>query len=155
MAENRIRCIKKYNREEENEMEKKNSRKIIIGGVILAALVALFFVCYTLFAPKAAAGSKNITIEVLSKEGTSTVYDVSTDAEYLRQAMEEADGLEFAGEDSEYGMTILEVNGEKADYNVDGAYWSILVNGEYGNYGTDAQIVTDGDAFQIVYTVMK
>ncbi|MDD3223061.1 MAG: DUF4430 domain-containing protein [Lachnospiraceae bacterium] len=136
-------------------MEKKNSKKIIIGGIILAALVALFFVCYTLFAPKAAAGSKNITIEVLSKEGTSTVYDVSTDAEYLRQAMEEADGLEFAGEDSEYGMTILEVNGEKADYNVDGAYWSILVNGEYGNYGADAQIVTDGDAFQIVYTVMK
>ena len=44
------------------------------------------------------------------------------------------------------------VNGETADFNVDSAYWSVLVNGEYGNYGISQQPVHDGDVFTIAYT---
>ena len=44
------------------------------------------------------------------------------------------------------------VNGETADFNTDGAYWSFYVNGEYCNYGISEQPVEDGDAFQIIYT---
>ena len=29
----------------------------------------------------------------------------------------------------------------------------IMVNGEYGQYGADSQVVADGDVFQLIYTV--
>ena len=66
--------------------------------------------------------------------------------------MEEADGLTFEGTESEYGMMINTVNGETADYSIDGSYWSFYVNEDYCNYGIDSQPVVDGDAFKIVYT---
>ncbi len=97
-------------------------------------------------------GSKAIVIEVVDNEQKTVTYNVKTDAEYLRQAMEEAEGLEFSGAESEYGMMVDTVNGITADYNVNGAYWSFYVNGGYCNYGIDTQPVQDGDTFRIEYT---
>lgn len=131
---------------------KKTNKNLIIGAAVMIFLIALFAVVFVLFRPKAAQGAKSITIEVVDNNAASTVYDVHTDAEYLRQAMEEADGLEFSGTESEYGMMVETVNGVTADYNVDQSYWGFYVNGEYCNYGIDTQPVTDGDAFRIVYT---
>ena len=51
-----------------------------------------------------------------------------------------------------YGYSIHTINGVKADYNTDNAYWSFYVNDEYCNYGVDTQPVNDKDAFKIVYT---
>ena len=98
-----------------------------------------------------AEGSKNIVIEVKDSEGNVTSYEVTTDAEFLRQAMDEAEGLTYDGSDSEYGMMVEVVNGEQAIYSEDNAYWAFYVNGEYGNYGIDSQHVTDGDTYSIVY----
>ena len=47
------------------------------------------------------------------------------------------------------------VNGVRADYTLDGAYWSFLVNGEYSSYGIDTQPIEDGDTFSIVYTLAE
>ena len=69
--------------------------------------------------------------------------------------MEEAEGLTFSGTESEYGMMVDTVNGERADYNQDGAYWSFYINGEYCNYGIDTQPVADKDAFSICYTLVQ
>ena len=98
-----------------------------------------------------AEGSKNIIIEVKDSEGNVTTYEVTTDAEFLRQAMDEAEGLTYDGSDSEFGMMVEVVNGEQAIYAEDNAYWAFYVNGEYGNYGIDSQPVTDGDTYSIVY----
>ena len=97
------------------------------------------------------AGSKNITIEVKSADGSTTSYSVSTDADYLRQAMDEAEGLTYSGTESEYGMMVEVVNGEQAIYAEDNAYWAFYVNGEYGQYGIDSQPVEDGATYSIVY----
>ena len=43
------------------------------------------------------------------------------------------------------------VNEERADYVEDGAYWALYVNGEYGQYGADAQPVADGDTYTWTY----
>ena len=78
----------------------------------------------------------------------------TTDAEYLKEVMDELtenDEFTYEGTDSDYGIMINTINGVTADYNVDGAYWAIYVNGEYGQYGADTQPVADGDAFQFVY----
>lgn len=123
-----------------------------VGGVGLVALIiAVFVFVWMNFGAKPQEGSKAITIEVINSADESTVYDVTTDAEFLLQAMEEAEGLTFDGDESEYGLMITTVNGEVADYNENGAYWSFYVNGEYCNYGVDSQPVADGDAFVIEY----
>lgn len=129
-----------------------NNKKVIIGAVVLAAVAAILIIVYSLFREKPVEGTKAVTIEVTDKAGDVKSYEFKTDAEYLRQVMEEAEGLTFSGSESEYGMMVDTVNGEKADYTVDGAYWSFYVNGEYCNYGIETQPVEDGDVFGIVYT---
>lgn len=136
-----------------NSKSSNGNRKLIIGGIVLVALIALFAILYNVFREKPVEGSKSITIEVINKAEEKTSYELKTDAEYLRQAMEEAEGLTFSGSESEYGMMVDTVNGEVADYNVDGAYWGFNVNGDYCNYGIDSQPVEDGDVFSIVYTL--
>lgn len=126
--------------------------KAIAGIAALAAAVVLFTAAFFAFREKPVEGSKTIVIEVVDNEQKRMSYNVKTDAEYLRQAMEEAEGLEFSGTESEYGMMVSIVNGVTADYNVNGAYWSFSVNGGYCNYGIDTQPVLDGDIFCIEYT---
>ena len=134
-------------------MEKKMNKKLLLGAGILVALIAVFAIVFALFSAKPVEGSKAITIEVVNKTQESTIYELKTDAEYLRGAMDEAKGLTYDGSESEYGMMVSTVNGEIADYNVDQSYWGFYVNGEYCNYGIDTQPVYDGDAFRIVYTI--
>lgn len=132
---------------------RKTNKKIIAGVVALVAVIAVMAVLFSVFREKPVTGSKAITIEVVDKSANSTTYEVRTDAEFLRQAMEEAKGLTFSGAESEYGMMVDTVNGELADYTVDGSYWAFYVNGDYCNYGIDTQPIENGDAFSIVYTV--
>lgn len=134
------------------ENKSKSSKKVILGVAALVVVIAALAILYNVFREKPVEGSKSITIEVVNKAEESTKYQLKTDAEYLRQAMEEAEGLIFSGTESEYGMMVDTVNGDLADYNADGAYWGFFVNGEYCNYGIDTQPVEDGDVFGIVYT---
>lgn len=139
----------------DTDNKKTNGKKIGIGIAILVILIAAVLIIYFVAKPKTSEGAKAITIEVVDDTGTSTDYDIHTDAEYLRQAMEETDELTFDGTESEYGMMVETVNGVTADYETDGAYWAFYVNDTYCEYGIDSQPVTDGDAFQIVYTAAE
>lgn len=131
---------------------KKSKKKVIIGVAALAAVAALMAVVFFVFREKPVEGSKQVTIEVVNQAQETTSYTVRTEAEYLRQAMEEADGLTFSGTESEYGMMVDTVNGERADYTLDGAYWYFYVNGGECYYGIDTQPIEHGDTFSIVYT---
>ena len=133
--------------------KKQMYKKALIGVVVVVILVALMGILYNVFREKPVEGSKTITIEVINKEKESVVYEVKTDAEYLQQAMDEAEGLTYDGYDSEYGFTVTTINDVVADFTVDSSYWSFYVNDGYCNYGISAQPVEDGDAFQIVYEV--
>ena len=151
--------LRLYFSKEEKEMTEGNKKKLnwkgLVGVVALAALIVVFALCYNAFREKPVEGSKSIVIEVVNKAGESTEYPLQTDAEYLQQAMDEAAefGLTYVGEEGPYGLSVPEVNGEVADYNVDQSYWAFYVNDEYCNYGISAQPVEDGDTFSIVYTV--
>lgn len=134
------------------EAKKTNKKTAVIGIAAAVIVIALLAVVYTLLKPKAGEGSKTITITVVGKDGKETKYDVKTDAQSLRKAFADADGLTVEGAESEYGLMVDTVNGVRADFTKDGAYWSFMVNGEYCNYGVDEQPVNDGDAFEIVYT---
>ena len=132
----------------------KNKKKLLgLGALII--IIAAFALIYGKFSEKPVEGSKAVTIEVINSKEESTMYEVQTNAEFLQQAMDEADGLEYVGEEGPYGIQVSSVNGEEAIYETDAAYWGFFVNGEYCNYGISEQPVEDGDAFQIVYTVDK
>jgi len=130
------------------------TKKIILGiGTAIAAvaiIVAMLFV-WDKFREKPVEGSKSITIEVIDNEQKSTVYELKTDAKYLKEAMDEAKGLTYSGTEGQYGLMVDTVNGVKADYNTDGSYWSFYVNDAYCNYGISEQPVEDGDKFKIAY----
>lgn len=134
----------------------KKNQKIIISVVVVVALIAVLLGIYAFFKPKATAGSKEYTVSVVDAEGTTVTYNGTTDAEYLSELMDELveeGDFSYVGEAGEYGLYITTINGITADYATDGAYWSIYVNGEYGQYGADSQPVTDGDEYSFVYEV--
>ncbi|SDI65103.1 protein of unknown function [Pseudobutyrivibrio sp. 49] len=136
-------------------MEKKSTKKIVVGLVILAALIGGFLLCYNKFAAKGTVGEKAIVIEVVDSNGTSSEYDVNTDAEYLKDAMDELaasdSSFSFSGQEGDYGLMVEVINGEQAIYAEDNAYWALYVNGEYGQYGVTEQPVGDGDTYTWKY----
>lgn len=132
--------------------KKTNVKKIVIAVIVFAAIAVLFGVIYAKFAPKANAGTKNITIEVVDDAGVSKMYSITTKAEYLGQAIAETEGLTVEGEEGPHGLMVNKVNGVVADYNVNQAYWAFYVDGEYCNYGIDEQPLENGQAYQIIYT---
>lgn len=131
------------------------NKKKVIGTVVLVVLIVVMAILYHTLREKPVEGSKAITIEVVDSQGASRMYELKTDAEFLAQAMDEAGGLEYVAEEGPYGLTVSEVNGESAVFEVDGAYWGFFVNGEYCNYGISEQPVEDGDAFRIAYTLAE
>lgn len=92
--------------------------------------------------------SKIVTINVMDNEGNITKYTVNTNQQYLEGVMKEADGLSF---ETNNGM-VMTVNGIRADYVLDGAYWAFYIGSDYCNYGIADQPVADGDVFTIEYT---
>ena len=135
--------------------KKTSNKKIVIAAVVLVLVAAGFAGVYLVLSPKAAEGSKNITIEVVDDQAQSTMYEVNTDAEYLGDAIRETEGLTVEGTEGDYGLMVDTVNGIVADYNTNGAYWAFYLNGEYCNYGMDEQPILDGEEYQIVYTVAE
>jgi len=130
---------------------KKNLGRILAAAAFALLIAALAFV-YVTFGEKAVSGSKSVTLEVISSSAEKTIYTLKTDAEYLSEAMDAAEGLTYTAEEGPYGLSVSSVNGETADFNADGAYWGFFVNGEYCNYGISQQPVHDGDVFTIAYT---
>lgn len=135
-------------------MNKKTrfSLKMALAAAALILLAGAMALVYAVFREQAASGSKSITITVVDSAAKETVYSLKTDAKYLQQAMDEAEGLTYSGAQGPYGLMIDTVNGERADFSLDGAYWGFHVNGQYCNYGISEQPVEDGDAFTIAYT---
>ena len=143
------------NNERKGWSHMKQGTKIALGVLAVVLVAALLVGVYFLFGPKTTAGQKNVTITVVASDGTKTEYSVKTDAEYLKGAMDDAKGLTYSGTESDYGMMVDTVNGMRADYSLDGAYWAFYINGEYCNFGIESQPVADGDAFSIEYTLAE
>ena len=132
----------------------KSNKKLLIGIagfiVVIVALLAIYF----RFSPASSAGAKDYTLIVVDDQGAEKEYTGSTDAEYLKGLMDElvADGdFSYEGTEADYGLFIESINGVTANFDADGAYWAIYVNGEYGQYGADSQPISDNDEFKFVY----
>ncbi len=128
---------------------KKNMKKLLAVGTLLCVM-ASFLAVHMATRPETVAGEKEITVEVVHGDGATAAFSYQTDAEYLAEVLLE-DGL-IQGEESSYGLYIKVVDGERADYDLDGAYWAFYEGEEYAAQGIDQTPVYDGDTFKLVYT---
>ncbi len=130
------------------------NKKILAFAIALVVVIAGFIGAWLILRDKPQEGTKAVTLEVVDDKAAKTTYALKTDTEFLRGVMDEAKakGFTYEGSESAYGLMISHVNGLRADYQQDGAYWAIYVNGAYGEYGADSQPVADGDTFTFEYT---
>ncbi len=138
----------------------KHKKSILLVCLLLAAAAVLALVFHFASAKNVQKGSKECSLTVTDDSGTSKTYECSTDAEYLRQLMDELSAdqtqeFSYEGSEGQYGLFINTVNGLTADYDKDHAYWAIYVDGEYAQNGADTQPVNDGDKFELKYEVSK
>ena len=138
-------------------MEKKTgNRKLIWAAILLAVVAAVFAIVYRNNRPAPQEGTKAYSLTVVDDMGAEKSYSGKTDAEFLSGLMDElkaAGDFTYEASESDYGLFIESVNGLAANYDANGSYWAIYVNGEYGMYGADSQPVADSDSFSLVYEV--
>ena len=91
-----------------------------------------------------------ITVTVVDDKGEATDFEIKTDADNLGDALLEAKLVE--GEMGDYGLFIKTVNGLRADYDLDGAYWALSKGGEYLMTGADSTTISDGEKYELTYT---
>ena len=124
-----------------------------LGACVAVAVLALLLVIYNISKPVPMVGSKTITIDVVYKDGSEDSYHVTTEAQYLKEAVDDIPELTIEGTTTEeYGLMMITVNGVRADYTQDGAYWALLLDHEPCNYGITMQPIKDGENYSIVYT---
>ena len=126
------------------------NKKLVIVAVALALVVALMAGIWFATRPETEAGSKGYTVTVIHKDGAQKVFEYRTDEEYLAGALLE-EGL-VSGEDSQYGLTIITVDGESAAWETDNAYWAIWIGEEMAMTGASETPVYDGSTFKLEYT---
>ena len=115
-------------------------------SLVFAVLIAAMVLCTACDTAEPQAGTKTITVQIIV-DGTDTVSrSITTDAEYLRGALEEEDLI--AGEESQYGLFVKTVNGITVDDSKQ--QWWCFTNGGADLFtGVDDTPIADGDTFEI------
>lgn len=125
-------------------------KKLVIAAVALVLVIALMVGVWMTTRPETQTGSKGYTVTVVHKDGSEKVFEYRTDEEYLAGALME-EGL-VSGEESQYGLTIIAVDGETAVWETDSAYWAIWVGEEMAITGASEIPVYDGGTYRLEYT---
>ena len=94
-------------------------------------------------------GATTVQVEVIAGD-KSVTFTIKTDKTILGDAL--IDHALVEGEVSTYGLYIKKVNGIRADYDLDGAYWSFSKGGEYMMTGVDGTAIVDGEHYELVWT---
>lgn len=130
--------------------QNKNLLKGVIGVGIFLLVAVIMLVAYNHFKPQTVSGAKKVVVEVVIPNEESKEFTLQTDAQYLRQALEEKNLIK--GTESQYGLYITEVNGRISD-EAKQEWWCITKSGETVNTGVDQTPIADGDHYEITLTV--
>lgn len=124
----------------------KNKKIVLALVLVVAAMVGI----YVSTRPEAEAGSKNVTVVIVHKDGTQKELNYTTDQENLAALLLEKE-LVTGYESQEFGFTIESVDGVTADWAVDSAYWALYEGEEYATTGASGILLTDGGVYKLVY----
>lgn len=130
----------------------KSFLRISVLVVLIAVTALSFFSCDKEEADTQGA-EITITVAVINKAGETSEHEIKTTASDLGTALVES-GLVEDNQDS-YGLYILTVNGETADWNLDQSYWSLSKDGEALMTGASATKIADGEHYELTYTVSQ
>ena len=90
------------------------------------------------------------TIEIVHKDGTKKTLELKSDKDFVGEVLDEQNLIEY--DTGAYGKFIKSVDGEKAVYEEDSAYWAFYVNGEYAQFGVDQTPIEEGKVYKLEYT---
>ena len=127
----------------------KNKKQIVMLAVLAVLVVALIGV-YFVTRPGAVAGPKEFTLVIVHKDGQSSEQTYVTREEYLGAYLE-AEGI-IKGAEGPYGVYIHSVEGEKAVYEEDNAYWAFYEGEDYANLGVDQTPIQHDAVYKLIYT---
>lgn len=125
--------------------------KVSVLAILAVAMAFTLLACGSKDEGTAEGTEITITVAVTNKAGETTEQEVKTTARMLDIALVESGIVESNYDD--YGLYILTVNGETADYSVDQAYWAVSKNGEYLMTGASSTPIADGEHYELVYTI--
>ena len=128
----------------------KKQTKIIAAAVALVVVLGLLLGLYFATRPDTQDGTKSFTVVVVHANGESKEFDYRSDEEYVGTVLIE-DGL-IEGAEGQWGMYISHVDGERAVYEEDGAYWALYIGEEYATNGVELTPIEDGATYKLVYT---
>ncbi len=135
------------------EIIKKYFRSVL-SLVLVAAMVLMFAGCGQNQDEETPGTSLNqqetvekvFTFEVIELDGTKKEFEVKYDSEKtVGEALVNQNLI--SGEKGQYGLMVNTVNGQKYDYNEDGAYWAFYIDGEYAMSGVDTTSIEDGKVY--------
>ena len=127
----------------------KKKGLIITLSVVLIAIIAVFGALIITHRDSFQKGDKDITVTVVYKDKTEKTHEISTDAENLGDALLEK-GL-VTEEEHKTGFYVT-IDGVRADYTLDKAWWCVTKGGEMTTVGANDLPITDGDSFEITHT---
>ena len=127
------------------------NRKLLLAVIAVVAAMTVMCGIYALTRPEPSTGEKNITVQVIHKDGSEKKFTYTTQEEYLGEYLL-SEGL-IEGEEGAYGLYITKVDGENAIYEENKSYWAFYENGEYATVGIDQTVIEAGDQFSLIYTI--
>ena len=126
------------------------NKKLVIAALALLVVIGLMAGVWMATRPETEAGSKAYSVTVVHKDGSVKEFAYRTDAEYLAEALLEEDLV--SGDNTQYGLTIIAVDGKAAVWETDNAYWAIWIGEEMAITGASEIPVYDGSTFKLEYT---
>ena len=122
-------------------------KKVLTISVLCALLLSFTLLMVGCGLPEGGTTETELTftLEVVHLDGTTKSFEVKTYQTILADALTEKGYI--SGYDSQYGLTVESVDGEKLDWETSGAYWGIYVNGEYSMVGVSSIYVEDGATY--------
>lgn len=120
------------------------------GAALLLALLLIVSGFAGCTGGKTNPGAKTVTLQVVHGDGSAKDFKVSTDAEYLGEALLNEKLIE--GENGEYGLFVKTVDGETVD-EANQEWWCLTKDGEMTTTGVDATPIADGETYVFTLTV--
>lgn len=122
---------------------------IITRLVAVMAIVAMIFCMCACQADEKQPVEKEITVTVVYADKTQKKFDITTEAENLGDALFEA---ELVTEEEHKTGFYISIDGVRADYTLDKAWWCFTKGGEMAAEGANDLAIADGENFEITYT---
>ena len=130
----------------------KHNFRSVLSLVLVAAMVLMFAGCgQKTQEPETPQNQqevqeKSFVFEVVELDGSKKEFTVKYDDEKtVGEALVEEKLI--SGSDSQYGLMVDTVNGQKYTYDDDKVYWAFYIDGEYAMTGVDSTPIEDGKAY--------